>query len=99
MTNIADREVSFQSDSGEAVVFKSGVGPLREEPGCWACDYSITGPHPFAASAFGEDAMQALVMALHALQAHLNAPPLRGRVSWLGAPAADIMALPPTPVL
>jgi hypothetical protein len=94
MANIVDREIHFQSDSGEEVAFKIGVGPLRREPDCWACDYSIEGPHPFAASAFGEDAMQALVMALHALQAHLNAPPLRGQVSWLGMPAADILALP-----
>ena len=94
MANIVEREVIFKSDSGEEVAFMIGVGPLRMEPGCWACDYCIMGPHSFAASAFGEDAMQALVMALHALQAHLNAPPLRGRVSWLGAPAADILALP-----
>ena len=94
MANIVEREITFASDSGEDVACKIGVGPLRQEPGCWACDYSIEGPHSFAASAFGEDAMQALVMALHALQAHLNAPPLRGRVSWLGTPAADILTLP-----
>jgi hypothetical protein len=35
------------------------------------------------------------VLALHAVQAHLNAPDLRGRVSWLDQPLADFLALPP----
>jgi hypothetical protein len=86
--------LTYRDDAGKEHVFSIKVHQPQSDEGCWACGYEIDAPTPFAASAYGEDALQALVMALHAVQAHLNAPDLRGRVHWLGEPLASIMALP-----
>jgi len=94
MEMIAQRELTYRDDTGEEHPFKVLVGTPREDSGCWVCDYEIGGPAPFCAAAYGEDSLQALVMALHAVQAHLKTPALRDRVRWLGEPAAAILELP-----
>jgi hypothetical protein len=94
MDTIAERELTYRDDAGEEHVFSIKVQKPRSDSGYWACGYEIGAPADFAATAYGEDALQALVMALHAVQAHLNAPDLRGRVRWLGEPMASIIALP-----
>lgn len=94
MGAVCGRELSYRDDAGREHVFAIAVHPPRPDGECWACEYEIGGPMAFTASAYGEDSLQALVMALHAVQAHLNAPALRGRVRWLGEPLAEFMALP-----
>lgn len=94
MTRIAERELTYRDDAGHEQTLIVKVSPPRHEDGCWACEYELGAPVSFAAAAYGEDSLQALVLALHAIQAHLNAPDLRGRVRWLGEPHADLLALP-----
>lgn len=94
MDTIAERELTYRDGEGAEHCFSIKVQKPRNDSGYWACDYQLGAPIDFAATAYGEDALQALVMALHAVQAHLNAPNLRGEVRWLGTPMASILALP-----
>ena len=93
MSTIAERELTYRDDTGEEHAFSIKVDQPHRDMECWACDYQIGAPIVFAATAYGEDALQALVMALHAVQAHLNTPDLCGRVHWLGEPLTSIIAL------
>jgi hypothetical protein len=94
MTPIAARQLTYRDDAGHERTFSVQLSQPRNDDGFWACDYEIGAPAHFAATAYGEDSLQALVMALHAVQAHLNAPDLRGRVRWLDAPVTTIIDLP-----
>jgi len=94
MTSVAERELTYRDDAGQEHTFTIKVKTPRLDGNCWACDYEIGAPDPFAGSAYGEDSLQALVLALHAVQAHLNAPELRGRVRWLGEPLVELLSLP-----
>lgn len=94
MTPIAERELTYRDDADQEHTFSVKVHPPRADGDFWACEYEIDAPAHFAAAAYGEDSLQALVMALHAVQAHLNAPDLRGRVRWLGEPLAEFLSLP-----
>lgn len=91
---IAQRELVYLDDAGQEQRFTIKVGCPQADGGFWACDYEIGAPSPFSATAFGEDSLQALVMALHAVQAHLGAPDLKDRVRWLGEPLPSLLELP-----
>ena len=80
MSSIAERELTYRDDAGQERVFTVKVNQPRLDGNCWACEYEIGAPTPFAGAAYGEDSLQALVLALHAVQAHLSAPDLRGRL-------------------
>ena len=86
MKSIAERTLTYRDGEGQqySVVVKIGLPVADGE--CWACDYELEAPTFLAATAYGEDSLQALVMPLHAVTAHSNAPDLRGRVFWLGVP-------------
>ena len=86
MNAVAERVLVYCDEGGQEHSFLIRIGQPVADGECWACDYEIGAPAPFAATAYGEDSLQALVMALHAVQAHLQAPDLRGRVQWLGMP-------------
>jgi hypothetical protein len=92
MNTAAERTLTYRDESGQEHPFTIKVGIPVTDGECWACDYTIGAPEPFAATAYGEDSLQALVMAMHAVQAHLNAPDLR-EVQWLGAPLGTILSL------
>ena len=94
MTPVAERELTYRDDAGREHTFAVQVDPPRPDGACWACEYALGAPVSFTAVAYGEDSLQALVMALHAVQAHLNTPELRGRVRWLGEPLMELLALP-----
>jgi hypothetical protein len=94
MSSIAERELTYRDDAGQERAFLVKVKQPRLDGNFWACEYELGAPTPFAGAAYGEDSLQALVLALHAVQAHLNTGDLRGRVRWLGEPIAELLSLP-----
>ena len=98
MLPMAARQLTYLDEAGHEHAFSVKLSQPRQDGGFWACDYEIGAPAHCAATAYGEDSLQALVMALHAVQAHLNAPGLRGRVRWFDTPITTILELPsPSP--
>lgn len=93
MNTIAERELMYRDDAGLERTFFIKVNAPKPDGNCWACEYEIDAPASFVGAAYGEDSLQALVMALHAVQAHLNTPDLRGRIRWLGEPLAALLSL------
>jgi hypothetical protein len=91
---IAQRELVYRDEAGGERPFLLRIDAPRRDGDFWACGYELGAPAPFAGTAYGEDSLQALVLALHAVKAHLDAPELRGRVLWLGAKLTDLLALP-----
>ena len=97
------RQLTYRDDAGGERALSLQIDAPRSEDGFWACDYRLDASTDagvcieVAATAYGEDSLQALVMALHAVQAHLNAPDLRGRVRWLDEAAPAILDLPMLP--
>jgi hypothetical protein len=77
MNAVAERVLVYCDEGGQEHSFLIRIGQPVADGECWACDYEIGAPSSFAATAYGEDSLQALVMALHAVQAHLQAPDLR----------------------
>ena len=73
---LASRTVRFQPAVGAAIDVVVSLGmPIRDEDGrAWLCPFGISGirDEPVRA-AFGIDAMQALVLALHVLPTELRA--------------------------
>lgn len=93
MNSIATRQLIYRDEADREHIMTVQLGPPRPDDGFWACDYALGMPVQVAATAYGEDSLQALVLALHALRAHLLAPGLRDRVRWLDAPGADVLHL------
>lgn len=91
---IATRELSVQDDTGAQQPLRVQVYAPTPDGACWACVYELGAPVSIRAAAYGEDSLQALTLALHAVQAHLRTPDLRDRVHWLGAPLADFLTQP-----
>ena len=73
---LASRVVRFQPAAGEAIdaVVRLGMPVADDDGRDWLCPYQISGirDEPVRA-AFGVDAMQALVLALHILPTELRA--------------------------
>jgi hypothetical protein len=94
MTPIAERTLTYRDDADREHPFSVKVHPPKADGAFWACGYELDAPVPFTGTAYGEDSLQALVMALFAVQAHLSAPDLRDRVRWLGEPLTELLSLP-----
>lgn len=86
---IAERVLDYRDDAGQHHPLFVRVSQPIEDGTCWACAYELGAPVSFAATAYGEDSLQALAMALRAIDAHLNTPALRNRVRWLGLSPED----------
>jgi hypothetical protein len=91
---IAERKLELQEPSGATrpVVVRIGKPVfVARDGGHWNTPYEIDGlesaGHLYASSAFGEDAVQALVLALEKIGAELAFYAQRhGTLSWLGLP-------------
>jgi len=91
---IATRELSVRDDAGTEQPLRVQLYAPTPDGPCWACVYELSAPVSVRAYAYGEDSLQALTLALHAVQAHLRTPDLHQRVHWQGAPLADFLTQP-----
>ncbi len=86
-TVIATRELTVDGPNRpRRVVLRIGK-PRRQRTGEWACLFGVTGlGRQSVHRAYGEDAVQALQLALEAIRIHLDTSPRS--VTWLGLPVA-----------
>lgn len=91
---IATRSLTYRDDAGgEHALFVELAQPT-DDGGAWACRYEISGVYAHTGTAYGGDSVQALILALQAVAAHMNTPKLRGRVSM---PTLDGHGFPELP--
>ncbi len=85
MDTIATRQFLYCGDDGQSYLMNVYVEkPLCEE-GSWRCNYRIKGSsYSFESKAWGEDSVQALLLALVALNLHMTTGEFKDRVTWLG---------------
>jgi hypothetical protein len=81
MEPIAERTLSFQDDTGCQQELRVVIAKPEEDRGAWKCSYQIAGAYHHAGTAYGGDSVQALMLSLQAVAAHMNTPKLRGRVT------------------
>jgi hypothetical protein len=99
---IASRALEFRGSSGETATVSVEVGrPVRNmdaENECYWCPYRISGLGRERTRAMaGVDSAQALVLALHAIPAEMDAfaRDHGGRVTWLGGDDLGFPDFPP----
>lgn len=77
----------LECDGEPKFVIRLGRPALAPEGDCWFCTYEVEGPLTKATVKMGgEDAMQALILALQALavEVEISAENKAGRLTWLG---------------
>lgn len=94
MEPIAERRLIYKDEAGREHDVLVVIAKPQEDRGAWKCEYSITGAYQHTSAAHGGDSVQALMLAMQAVAAHLNAPKLRGRVTM---PASDGHGFPDPP--
>ena len=91
---IATRSLTYRDDTGGEQPLLVALAKPEDDGGAWACRYAISGAYEHAGTAYGGDSVQALMLALQAVAAHMNTPKLRGRVSM---PTLDEHGFPEPP--
>jgi hypothetical protein len=85
---IVQREYSFDSPTGPMKVVASLGKPavMPDTPhGDWYCPYRVEGPdHDREFFAAGVDSVQALLLGISAIRAHLLSISRRGKLTWHG---------------
>lgn len=86
-TIIATRQLTLDGPDGARPVIVRIGRPRRQRTGEWACPFRIAGlGRQRLDHAYGEDAFQALQLALEAIRIQLETA--RQKVTWLGLPVA-----------
>lgn len=94
MDIIARRTLTYKAEAGQTLELDVEILKPEEDRGAWSCRYNISGAYTHAGTAYGGDSVQALLLALQAVAAHMNIPKLRGRVSM---PTLDGHGFPEPP--
>ena len=81
METIAERKLTYTDEAGQAHALSVEIAKPEEDRGAWRCKYTILGAYSHAGVAYGGDSVQALLLSLQAVAAHMNTPKLRGRVT------------------
>ncbi len=94
MEPIAHRTLTYTDDAGQAHPLQVDIAKPEEDQGFWKCGYRISGAYEHTGAAYGGDSVQALMLSLQAVSAHMNAPKLRGRVTMPTLDGHGFPALP-----
>jgi len=80
---VAERSFELAAPAKELIV---RIGrPTRHGSRDWVCSVHVVGlDEPETSEAYGEDSLQALLMALSMLRARLTSSQVRWGISWLG---------------
>ncbi len=83
---IATRVLTLRGESGDAEIPIRIFAPERDESmGCWKCRYAVEWPaEKFESQGYGEDAVQAIVIAFQKISAELYTSDEHksGRLGW-----------------
>lgn len=91
MDAIAKRTFVYQdAQQGTQELIVQVGKPYQDNEGVWCCDFSLGAPVGVKAHACGEDAMQALLLSLVGIRAHLESAKHAGKVTWLGSKELDL---------
>ena len=94
MEVIAERKLTYTDEAGQQHPLTVEIAKPEEDRGAWKCNYKIIGVYSHAGTAYGGDSVQALMLSLQAVAAHMNRPHLRGRVTM---PTLDGHGFPEPP--